>query len=346
MQINAESRTHRATMQPGRILQEKRYPTVDREQFDFALAVSAGMRNTPRSIPSRFLYDARGSMLFEQITRQPEYYLTRTEASLLAASAMAIRDTTGPVALVELGSGNSEKTDCLLCAWSSHGDRVAYIPVDVCESALAKARRIICQRHPDVQVVSMNMDYQQAFDTLDELSPALVLFLGSSIGNFDDGDISGFLHDLHAAMSPGDFFLGGFDLVKSPETIQAAYNDAAGVTACFTRNLFVRMNRELGSEIHVNHVEHCARYSEERERVEIEAVFTTAQEFIISPLGERHAIRQGEAIRTEICRKFRLETLLPFLESIGFRTRRVFTDHADWFALILLQKETIHQSGV
>lgn len=337
--MKTEPKLQTLTQRDERLVRGERHLASDPYQLDFALSVSAGMRNAPRSIPSRFLYDARGSMLFEQITRQPEYYLTRTEASILAASALAIRDAAGPVNLVELGSGNSEKTDYLLHAWSVRGDGVTYIPVDVCQSALAKARRAINRRRSNVQVLCMNMDYRQAFESLPDLSPALVLFLGSSIGNFPENEMSRFLQQLHASMEPGDLFLGGFDLVKDREVINPAYNDAAGVTARFTRNLFARMNRELGSGIRLAEVEHRARYSEERQRVEIDAVFTTTQEIVIAPLGDRLTIEPGEAVRTEICRKFRLETLVPFLESFGFRTRNVFTDARAWFALVLLQKE-------
>ncbi len=307
--------------------------------LDFARSVSTGLQAIPRTLQSRFLYDARGSMLFEQITRQPEYYLTRTEASVLAASARAIRESSGAATLVELGSGNSEKTDHLLRAWLSRDTNVTYVPIDVCRSALAKAERSIVLRHPAVQVQTMNMDYRQAFKAFPALSPALVLFLGSSIGNFDEEELPSFLQELHDSMGPGDFLLGGFDLVKSPRVIEAAYNDTAGVTARFTLNLFDRMNRELGSGIQLDRVQHSAKYLADRERVEIDAVFTATQNVTIKPLGETHTIHQGERIRTEICRKFRIETLLPFLESVGFRARRIFTDKQQWFAVILLQKE-------
>lgn len=305
----------------------------------FARSVSAGLKATPRSIESRFLYDARGSMLFEQITRQPEYYLTRTEASILAASARAIRESSGAATLVELGSGNSEKTDHLLRAWLSRNTCVTYVPIDVCRSALAKAERSIVERYPAVQVQSMNMDYRQAFEAFPALSPALVLFLGSSIGNFDEEETSSFLQALHGAMGPGDHLLAGFDLVKNPRVIEAAYNDTAGVTARFTLNLFDRMNRELGSGIRLEGVQHSAKYCADRERVEIDAIFTATQAVKIKQLGETHTIHQGELIRTEICRKFRLETLRPFLETIGFRTKCIFTDKQQWYAVILLQKE-------
>ena len=318
---------------------EKHDRAAKEDIIAFARSVSAGFKATPRIIQSRFLYDARGSMLFEQITRQPEYYLTRTEASILAASARDIRESSGAATLVELGSGNSEKTDHLLRAWLSRDTSVTYVPIDVCRSALAKAERSIVERHPAVQVQSMNMDYRQAFETFPALSPALVLFLGSSIGNFDEEEMSSFLQALHDAMEPGDYLLGGFDLVKSPRVIEAAYNDTAGVTARFTLNLFDRMNRELGSGIRLDGVQHSAVYRADRERVEIDAVFTATQEVTIKPLGETHTIHKGERIRTEICRKFRIETLCPFLDSIGFRTKGIFTDKQQWFALILLQKE-------
>lgn len=309
------------------------------ENLDFAHSVSAGLKAKPRFIESRFLYDARGSLLFEQITRQPEYYLTRTEASILADRATAIRKISGPVHLIELGSGNSEKTDHLLQAWISLDRNVRYIPVDVSRTSLAKARRGITHHYPTVQVKPINTDYREAFPAFKQFSPAMILFLGSSIGNFDDNEMSSFLQELSEAMTPGDFFLGGFDLVKSSRLIEAAYNDAAGVTADFTRNLFVRMNRELGSNVPPGIVEHRAIYDEQKERVEIDAFFTEPREIAVEPLGEYFPVGKGERLRTEISRKFRLEKLVPYLESFGFQTRRVFTDPRKWFAVILLQKE-------
>lgn len=318
-------------------LSHAREPLVESTDA-FAAAVSLGLRSAPRNIPSRFLYDARGSLLFELITRQPEYYLTRTESSILAGSAGRIREITGPVSIMEFGSGTSKKTGFLLGAWLSREQKAVYIPVDVSVSALRQGSRMIRGRFPAARVLPLHADYGAAFSYIRHASPVMVTFLGSSIGNFDDSDMSRFLMALSDGLAPNDFFLAGFDLVKEPGVIEAAYNDAAGVTAMFTRNLFVRMNRELGSGIDTRAVDHRARYDEEHELVETDAVFRKAQEVRISQRDERHRLAAGEPIRTEISRKFRLDRLIPYLEGYGFRTRDVLTDPHDWFALVLLQR--------
>jgi len=305
---------------------------------EFARSVSGGLAARPRRIESRFLYDARGSSLFELITEQPEYYLTRVETTILSRHSSRIRQISGGVSLVELGSGNSVKTGHLLKAWLSKGGDVRYIPVDVSETALQEAGAAIGAAYPGVRVTGINNDYTAALPLLREISPCLVLFLGSTIGNFVDGQMSRFLIQLAAAMSLGDLFLVGLDLVKEQRLIEDAYNDAAGVTREFTRNLFVRMNRELGSGIDVSSVEHEARYNPEKAQVEICARFTSRQEIGIRQTGEGFIIGAGEAIETEISRKFRLEEFIPYLKAFGFAAEEVFTDDKGWFALVLLRR--------
>ncbi|UFS69782.1 L-histidine N(alpha)-methyltransferase [Geomonas sp. RF6] len=312
--------------------------------LDFARAAAAGLKAPPYRLESRFLYDAQGSALFDLITQQPEYYLTRTESALLAAHSGGIRTRTGPVPLAELGSGSSVKTHHLLQAWldsasaSGRGTPVRYIPIDVSESALTSACQSIFASHPAVRVIGVNSEYHRAFPLFHELSPLLVLFLGSSIGNFPEEETAPFLATLADALSPGDFFLLGVDLVKDRATLEAAYNDAAGVTARFTRNIFARMNRELGSDIDVSAIEHIASYNELAEQVEIYARFTRRQRLHIAPMRTEITIEAGERIRTEISRKYRLETLLPYLERSGFSTVEVYSDERKWFALLLLRR--------
>lgn len=305
---------------------------------DFARSVAAGLAQDPPRLECRFLYDARGSALYEEITRQPEYYLTRTEAAILARRAPRIRELTGPVTLLELGSGSSVKTDHLLRAYREGDEALCYIPIDVSDSALRQAAQTIGERHPGVQVIGIHGTYENAFPLLRAASPVMIIFLGSTIGNFDEEESDRFLTRLSRHLDDGDFFLLGVDLVKDIRILEAAYNDAAGVTEAFTRNLFLRMNRELGSGLDVAAVEHLARYAQERERIEIDARFTRAQRIRVAPLGRTFDIAAGEKIRTEISCKFRLETLRPRLETFGFTTRRIFTDERQWFALLLLQK--------
>jgi L-histidine N-alpha-methyltransferase len=305
---------------------------------DFATSIMRGLSANPRSLESRFLYDARGSRLFDEITRQPEYYLTRTEAGILARQSHLIRKICGPTTLVELGSGSSEKTFHLLRAWLGQGLSAQYIPVDVSESALADASQRIAASHPNARVIGINADYSSAFPLFREVSPVTVLFLGSTIGNFADRDMVEFLTMLARALSRGDFFLLGIDLVKDRKVIEAAYNDAAGITAEFTRNLFVRMNRELGSGIDTSAVEHVAVYNDGKTQVEISARFTRRQAICIPQADRSFVIDAGEEIRTEISRKFHLDFFLGYAELFGFSVEEVFTDDREWFALLLLRR--------
>jgi len=314
---------------------------------DFAISSARGLLSLPRRLESRFLYDSAGSALFEEITEQPEYYLTRTESAILAASAARIREVTGPATLVELGSGSCCKSDLLLRAWLDQAPKLCYIPVDVSESALSGACSSISSRHPEAKVIGVNCEYREAFPVLAQLSPVLVMFLGSSIGNLTPGEMSSFVASLAASMRPGDFFLLGVDLVKERTLLEAAYNDGAGVSARFTRNLFARMNRELGCSIDVNGIEHEATYDAEKEQVEIYARFTRQQTFVVDPPGRLITIGKGEAVQTEISRKFRLDKVIADLERCFFSTEEVFTDPRRWFALLLLRRLPLYacQSG-
>ncbi|MDA8165967.1 MAG: L-histidine N(alpha)-methyltransferase [Desulfobacteraceae bacterium] len=306
--------------------------------MEFARSVAAGLRRRPRRLDCRFLYDARGSELYERICGQPEYYPTRTEAAILAAFATDICRATGPVTLLELGSGSSAKTGHLLGAYARAYGPLHYVPVDVSESALRQAGHAIGGRYPEVRVTGINSTYEEAFHFVPTVSPALVLFLGSTVGNLDEEEADGFWQAVSGRMQAGDYFLLGIDLVKDPAVIEAAYDDEAGVTAAFTRNLFARMNRELGAALDPDAIEHVARYRPERERIEIHARFTRPQRIEIAPLGESFAVGCGEEILVEISRKFRLPALPAYFRGHGFQVRETYTDERGWFALLLLRK--------
>jgi L-histidine Nalpha-methyltransferase len=305
---------------------------------EFADATASGLLSAPRRLESRFLYDSEGSALFEEITRQPEYYLTATETSILAGHAASIRDLTGPVPLLELGSGSCAKIEYLLRSWLEKVPKTCYVPVDVSESALSIARRELSGTLPQVRVIAVNAEYHEAFPLLPQLSPSLLLFLGSSIGNLAPADMSHFLAGLAGSMDAGHFLLLGVDLVKDPKVLEAAYNDSAGVTAQFTRNIFARMNRELGSDIDLDAIEHVARWNPETEQIETSVHFTKQQTVVLAPLNRQLTVPQGETVQIEISRKFRLETLLPELRELGLAAEEVFTDEKGWFALILLRR--------
>jgi L-histidine N-alpha-methyltransferase len=305
---------------------------------DFAEAVALGLSDTPRWLPSRFLYDARGSELFERITELPEYYLTRAEAAILRDVAPRLRELTGPVTLVELGSGSSVKTDHLLAAYARNGDRVRYVPVDVSASILRVAAERIEETFPSVNVAGVHGEYEHVFPLLTAYAPTMLLFLGSTVGNLNHAESVPFWRRVSAALPVGSWMLLGVDLVKDPAILEAAYNDAQGVTPQFTRNLFARMNRDLGSRIALDAVEHVARWNAEWRRIEIGARFRTRQEIDVLPLGRRFIIEAGEQIMTEISRKFDLPSLRSYLECFGLETVHVATDDRGWFAVLLLRK--------
>jgi L-histidine N-alpha-methyltransferase len=304
---------------------------------EFAQSVVEGLGDNPKWLDCSYLYDQRGSELFELISQQPEYYLTRTEIEILRRHAREISTLTGEVNLVELGSGYSVKTRHILSAYLAALDDPHYVPVDVSAAALHAARRTIAETHPEVQFSGVIGTYESAMPLLPELSPAMVIFLGSTIGNMDEAQASAFFADLAQHMEAGDHVLLGVDLVKDHAILEAAYNDAAGVTAEFTLNIFERMNRELGSEIDIAQVEHVARYNPERKCIETFAEFHTGQVIEVEPLQQSFMVSSGERIAIEISRKFDLDELVPALLSHGLETRHVYTDPQGWFAVLLLQ---------
>jgi L-histidine N-alpha-methyltransferase len=306
--------------------------------LDFAEAVTLGLSDTPRWLPSRFLYDARGSELFEHICQLPEYYLTRTETAILRRVAPELRGLTGPVTLVELGAGSSVKTDHLLAAYAGNGDRVRYVPVDVSASILRVAAERIEETFPSVNVAGVHGEYDRAFPLLAAYAPTMLLFLGSTVGNLNHAESVPFWRRVSAALPAGGWVLLGVDLVKDPAVLEAAYNDSQGVTAAFTRNLFARMNRELGSAIDLGAVEHVARWNAAWQRMEISARFRSRQTIDVLPLGRRFVLEAGEQIMTEISRKFVLPDLRSYLQCFGLETVYVATDERGWFGVLLLRK--------
>jgi len=304
----------------------------------FAQSIVRGLSDTPRWLSCRYLYDAEGSALFEAITRQPEYYLTRTEDALLAAHAIALRAYVGPSTLVELGSGNSSKTRHLLRAWTGGGQQARYVPIDISREILEASAAALDADFPTLTVSALAGTYEQAFTRLREFSPLVLLFLGSSLGNFNRSETAAFLAQVADALSPGDHLLLGLDLVKEPRTLEAAYDDAAGVSAAFTRNLFARMNSELGTRLDLDAIQHVAYWNETSERIDIFARFTKPAIIELPELGRRFRLAAGEMVLTEVSRKFRLPEMSAIAARHGFDTVATRTDPQFAFALQLLRR--------
>ncbi len=341
---------------PARILPPSDWQLVDRDGFvvqvdplrqsplSFALSVAAGLDGRPRRLDARYLYDAAGSGLFDRITEQPEYYLTRAEDRLLAAGARAIRELAGPGTLVELGSGASQKTERLLDAWSAAGP-TAYVPVEVDLHSLERACTALRRRYPTLPLEALAASYERALPHLAAASPLTLVFLGSSLGNLGWREAPEFCRAVADVLSPGDHFLVGLDLVKKPAALEAAYNDAAGVTAAFTRNLFARMNRELRTDVPPGAIEHVAFYDSDRERIEIYAQARQELRLQLPSIGRQFRIARGERILTEISHKFRRAAAIATIERFGFRL--VWSDRSlaaaaagdpDEFGLFLFRK--------
>ncbi len=306
--------------------------------LDFAHSVIRGLSNTPRSLDCRYIYDDHGSRLFELICEQPEYYLTRVERAILLDAADEIARLTGSAALIEFGSGNSTKTQILLNAYAHRFGGVRYIPVDISDSILEQAESELAKTAPLATVDSFHGSYEDAFHLLHSFSPLVFLFLGSNVGNLDAVEATEFWWKISSSLNPGDFCLLGVDTNEDTDALHAAYNDAAGYSAEFTKNIFARINRDLGASIDVDTIKHVARYSPDHNRVEIFGKFTTAQQIHIESLDHRVTIEEDELIMTEISRKFRIDEVQPYLKGFGLESRQVFTNPERTFAVMLLAR--------
>jgi dimethylhistidine N-methyltransferase/ergothioneine biosynthesis protein EgtC len=298
----------------------------------------AGLTATPKTLPPKWFYDAQGSELFEKITELPEYYPTRAERSILQAVAPEIAALTGATALVELGSGSSEKTRLLLSALRDAGTLRRYVPVDVSESALVAAGDALAAEYPDLAVHAVVADFEQYLGVSsgdadvtvngdDGEGPRLVAFLGSTIGNMVPAERAVFLRRARARLRPGDAFLLGTDLVKDPAVLVAAYDDAAGVTAAFNKNVLSVLNAELGA------FDHVAVWDPEREWIEMRLRATSAQTVRVSGLGLTISFASGEEMRTEVSAKFREAGVRAELAAAGLAMRSWWTDEEGRFGL-------------
>lgn len=306
----------------------------------FAHSVARGLSDHPRWLNCRYLYDAAGSEIFVRITEQPEYYLTRAESEILDAHAEAIRASAGHSTLVELGAGTAAKTRRLLAAWSRARDTapVEFMPIDIDATVLAQAAEALAREVPDLVVTGLATSYERGLDIVRGNSPLCLVFLGSTIGNLNPDETDAFLARIESTLEPGDTLLLGVDLVKDPGVLEAAYNDAAGWSEAFTRNLFARMNRELGTGVPAEAIEHVAYWNDRLERIEIFARFREETPVVLDSIDRGFRIAAGEMVLTEISRKYRVEKIVADLARFGFRLEERYTDSAERFALLLFRR--------
>ncbi|MCX2970786.1 MULTISPECIES: L-histidine N(alpha)-methyltransferase [Streptomyces] len=298
--------------------------------------VLKGLAERPRTLPPKWFYDGRGSELFERITELPEYYPTRTEHAILAERAAEIAAATGARTLAELGSGSSRKTRLLLDALTAHGTLERYAPLDVSEDALAAAGRALTADYPGLTVTAAVTDYEVDL-TLPGAGPGprAVAFLGGTLGNLDTAQRRAFYAALRPQLAAGDALLLGVDLVKSPDVLVPAYDDAQGVTAEFNKNVLHVLNRELGAAFDPDAFDHRALWDADRERVEMRLRSRLAQTVPVPALDLAVDFERGEELRTEISVKFRREPLVAELAAAGFTVRHWWTDADERFALLL-----------
>ncbi len=297
--------------------------------------VSAGLSADPKSLPPKWFYDARGSELFEEITRLPEYYPTRAERAILDRRAADIAAATGAEVLVELGSGSSEKTRLLIDALRGNGTLTTYVPVDVSQSALEQAGAALIADYPRLAVHALVADFQAGLDLPEASGPRLVAFLGGTIGNLLPEERAAFLGLVRDALQPGDALLLGTDLVKDERTLVAAYDDSAGVTAAFNKNVLAVLARELGADLDPEDFDHVARWDRDNEWIEMRLRARRAFTAKIPALDLKVDFAAGEEIRTEISAKFRESRVRAELTAAGLTPRHWWTDPQARFALSL-----------
>ena len=297
--------------------------------------VRDGLTRTPKSLPPKWFYDSVGSDLFDQITRLPEYYPTRTEAQILRARAGEIAAASGADTLVELGSGTSEKTRILLDALRDNGALRRFIPFDVDASVLQTASEAVGAEYPGIDVDAVCGDFEEHLGEIPRVGRRLIVFLGSTIGNLTPEPRAAFLAALADTMRPGDALLLGTDLVKDADRLVRAYDDAAGVTARFNKNVLAVVNRELSADFDVDAFEHVARWNSDAERIEMWLRASTSQTVHVDALGLTVEFAAGEEMLTEVSSKFRPDAVASELAAAGLRRTHWWTDDRGDFGLSL-----------
>lgn len=297
--------------------------------------VLAGLTATPKSLPPKWFYDSVGSDLFDRITRLPEYYPTRAEAQILRERSAQIAAASGADTLVELGSGTSEKTRMLLDALRDGGSLRRFIPFDVDAGVLRAAGAAIAREYPGIEIDAVCGDFEEHLGKIPRVGRRLVAFLGSTIGNLNRAPRAEFLATLADGLQPGDTLLLGTDLVKDTGRLVRAYDDSAGVTAEFNRNVLAVVNRELGADFDLAGFDHVARYNDAEQRIEMWLRAHDAQRVHVAALGLTADFAAGEEMLTEVSCKFTAGGVADELAAAGLTRTHWWTDEAGDFGLSL-----------
>ncbi len=310
-------------------------------QESFAEHVRDGLSRQQKQLSSKYLYDGRGSELFEQITRQPEYYPYRAEREILNTRTREIVsqfDENG--ALIELGSGNADKTEILIREGCRTRNKVHFVPVDISGDFLQSSSKELSRRYDNLSISAIAATYEASLTELPETDGRrLILFLGGSIGNYRTDRARTLMGQIAECMTDQDRLMVGIDLVKDPDLIERAYNDEAGVTAAFNKNILRRMNRELDASFDPETFRHDAPYIEEKERIEMHLVSTCDQEVPLPAIDKRVHFDRGESIHTESSHKFTPESFQRVYEHTDLRMKKILYDDSERFAEVILGAE-------
>ncbi len=304
----------------------------------FQTVVSEGLAATQKHLPCRFFYDTPGSHLFEQICALPEYYPTRTEQAILQRHAEELISLAGnELTLVEFGSGSSFKTRLLMDALLARQTHLHYLPIDISRDFLHHSARALLTEYPQLSVTAIAGEYNDAIDALPSAGgPRLFLFLGSNIGNFEREEAVAFLRRMRCRMQPNDRLLLGVDLVKDPHVLEAAYNDSAGVTAAFNKNLLLRCNRELQANFDLAQFDHHAPFLPTESRIEMRLISKRTQKVTLGATGESFDFRAEEILHTEYSHKYTLSDVSVLCQQAGLETQACRQDERGWFNVSLL----------
>jgi L-histidine N-alpha-methyltransferase len=312
--------------------------TADDLRAALRLDADTGLRATPKDIPPKWFYDTRGSQLFDDITRLPEYYPTRCERSILEAHANDIAKVTGADTLVELGSGTSEKTRILLDALRDAGTITRFVPFDVSEQTLREAAAAVTHDYPTVSVHAVVGDFEHHLASIPGGGRRLVAFLGGTIGNLEPLRRAEFLREIADGLGRGDYLLLGLDLVKDIDRLEAAYDDNQGVTAAFNKNVLAVMNRELDADFDADRFEHVAVYEKDHAQIEMRLRAVDTHTVQVRALALTVPFTAGEEMRTEVSAKFTRERVVDELDAAGLALARWWTDPDGDFALVLARR--------
>ena len=307
------------------------------EYSPIALDVREGLTATPKHLPAKLFYDEIGSQLFEQITELPEYYLTRTERAILERYAADILEQAGPsLTLVELGAGTATKTRILIEELIQRQSRTLFYPIDVSSSALDEAVKQLSKQFPALRVNPIVADYTGGVQALNRISGRkLVLYIGSSIGNFEVHQAIRLLRRIRQSLRPGDGLLLGADFAKSPKILVPAYDDSQGVTAQFNKNILARINRELDTDFDLDTFKHVAQWNRRCSRMEIYLESLVEQSVFIPGLDLDVKFKAGERIHTENSYKYTDAMIESILNESGFTLEHTWCDRKKWFGVHL-----------